>query len=265
MKFCLSSRQEDSYLRKADEIKFFYRDRKAIPDFIEKYPMAVLILVHSSLDDEINWNEIKDYSVLARGNFIFCVDTVQDCIAAEELEIKHYHNAAVKTPYELNALKNLNVCYALVDAPLFFDTEYLKEAGVPIRAIPNMSQKDGLPRENGIVGSWIRPEDLHFYNDVIAAVEFEDLTEDREKYYRKERAMYRIYAEQKHWPGDLGMLVGDLHFSALNRVIHPDVTRARLHCKQKCENGGHCRLCYRALTMANQQEILEYREKMKED
>lgn len=262
MKFCLSSRQQAEYLHKADEIKFYYRDRKAIPDFFEKYPTATIILVHSNHDDEINWNEISNYNILSQEKFIICVDTIDDCIAAKAQNIPFYHNAGVKTAYELRALKELGVCYALIDAPLFFNMDLVKSIDVPVRAVPNLALKDGLPRDNGIVGTWIRPEDLGIYEDYIAAIEFEDFTEDREKYYQKERAMFRIYAEQKHWPGNLNMLVTGLNFSALNRVINPVLSERRMTCRQKCEEGGHCRLCYHVLSAANQESIEQYRDEI---
>ena len=37
---------------------------------------------------------------------------------------------------------------------------------------------DGLPHDNGVVGTWIRPEDLHgIYADYVDAVEFDDIKE----------------------------------------------------------------------------------------
>lgn len=44
MQFCLSSRLPLHVLRKADEIKVEYRDRKSIPDLINKYPGKTIIL-----------------------------------------------------------------------------------------------------------------------------------------------------------------------------------------------------------------------------
>ena len=40
MKFSLRNRQESTYLKKADEILIEWRDRKALPDYAEKYPEA---------------------------------------------------------------------------------------------------------------------------------------------------------------------------------------------------------------------------------
>ena len=44
VKYCLSARQPDSVLKKADEIKIELRDFRAIPEYIEKFPDKTLIL-----------------------------------------------------------------------------------------------------------------------------------------------------------------------------------------------------------------------------
>ena len=45
----------------------------------------------------------------------------------------------------------------------------------PIRAIPNVANSDNLVHENGVVGSWIRPEDLNLYEHLIDTIEFDFL------------------------------------------------------------------------------------------
>ena len=72
MKYCVSSRVGKSTLKKANEIKFAYRDRKAIPDYFEEYPEADIILQCSFLDD-VDWEEIKTLNILGRGHFILCL------------------------------------------------------------------------------------------------------------------------------------------------------------------------------------------------
>lgn len=59
MKYCLSARQPDSVLKKADEIKIELRDFKAIPEYIEKFPDKTLILEFVNvLPEDFNWEEI---------------------------------------------------------------------------------------------------------------------------------------------------------------------------------------------------------------
>ena len=63
MKYCLSARQPDSVLKKADEIKIELRDYRAIPDYIDKYPDKVLILeMENELQEKFNWELIEMYS-----------------------------------------------------------------------------------------------------------------------------------------------------------------------------------------------------------
>ena len=39
MKYCVSNRVSPATLEKADEIKVGFRDRRALPDYFEKYPV----------------------------------------------------------------------------------------------------------------------------------------------------------------------------------------------------------------------------------
>ena len=59
MKYCLSARQPDNNLKKADEIKIELRDYRAIPEYIEKFPDKTLILEFvNELPEGFNWEEI---------------------------------------------------------------------------------------------------------------------------------------------------------------------------------------------------------------
>lgn len=268
MHFCLSSRQESEYLKKADEIRFYFRDRKAIPDFIEKYPTAKIILMYSSATDEdFSWNEIHNYSILARGNFYLCADSIQICREAAEHKVQYFHSSPAKTAYEVNALINLGVSYIIIDAPVFFDTKFLRTVEVPLRITPNVANKDGLPRPNGVVGAWFRPEDIEFYEGVFDVIDFEDFSLDRLSYYKRERALFRLYSEKdREWLGDLNRLITGLDYNPIdNTLVHQDMVLARLHCRQNCENGGACRTCYRALYVSNLSKVTAYRNKMLED
>ena len=63
MKYCLSARQPNNVLKKADEIKIELRDFKAIPDYIDNYPDKTLILeMENELPEKFNWKDIELYS-----------------------------------------------------------------------------------------------------------------------------------------------------------------------------------------------------------
>lgn len=125
--------------------------------------------------------------------------------------------------------------------------------GVPIRAVPNVAYYATLPFDNGVIGSWIRPEDLYLYEEFISAVEFEDCD------IKKEQALFRIYAEQKAWAGDLGMIITNLDYPGVNRMLPSSLTKRRMNCGQRCAmNRSTCRLCYRYLDLADPDKLRPY-------
>ena len=257
MKFCLHSRLESEYLQKADEIKVDTRDYKSIPDLFEKYPDKDIILELFHKEDK-DWNELRRFGILSKGHLILCLDNPDDFPKAREVGIRYYLGYPVQTMYELNALVKNEVCYINIGTPLFFTMEDMKKIEVPLRCVPNVAFTDGLIREDGVCGQWIRPEDLDMYSPMIDAVEFNYVKPD------KEQALYRIYAEQKEWPGDLGMIIENLNHIGVNRMISKDVTIARMNCRQKCQNvNGTCRICYRALDLADPERILDYQNNKK--
>ena len=257
MKWCLSSRQTNEYLSKADEIKVQYRDRNVIYDLREKYKKATIIL-HMPFDKEtvVNWSEISTFNVYTEHNFIVCLNNITDAQKCKEENIKFYFGFPVSSFYELNCLKKMGVCYVRLGGALSFALDKVQKIGIPIRAVPNIANETPWPQEDGVCGSWIRPEDIDSYSRYIEAYEFEDCD------ITKEQALYRIYAEQKNWPGKLSMLFSNLHFEATNRLISPDFGLTRQTCRQRCQEDSHCRYCYRCLEIAQEDKIRQIKEQL---
>ena len=252
MKYCVSSRVGKTTLSKADEIKFAYRDRKAIPDYFDAYPDTDIIL-QCSYADEIDWDEIKTYHVLGRGHFILCLSKMVDLQQADDLGYRYYYGMPLHNAYELNIFANRKVEYVCVEAPLFFKMDYIKSQGKPVRITANVAYKDNLPRENGVAGVWVRPEDLNdTYADYIAAIEFEEVE------IEKEELLFRIYAEDHEWRQALKLIINGLNEEGSNRLLSKKMSEFRLNCGQKCEEGGNCRICYRELDLADPQKLTEY-------
>ena len=147
----------------------------------------------------------------------------------------------------------MGACYVRVGGSLFFSLDKVKLLGAHVRAVPNVAFDDGLDREDGVVGTWIRPEDLDVYAHYIDTIEFMDCD------LKKEQALYRIYIEQKAWPGDLGLIVTGLNHTGVNRMIHPDLAEYRVKCRQRCQDNGACRICYRFLALANPDLLADYK------
>ena len=255
LKVCLSSRQEREYLNYADEIKVQFRDRASISDLIFDYPKATIIL-ETFNKEQIDWNEVENWNILARGQFILCTGDPSTLIAAQKHNIKAYLAWIVNDYETLKTLIDMNVYYVRVGGPLFFDLDRVVLMGARIRAVPNIAFEDGLSREDGVIGTWIRPEDLDTYGSYIDAIEFGDCD------LRKEQALYRIYIKEKEWPGDLGMIITGLNYIGTNRMVHPSFAETRLSCRQRCASGGTCKHCYRTLKLADPELLIEYSEKL---
>ena len=144
--------------------------------------------------------------------------------------------------------------YIIPGAPLFFNMPFLADSGVPIRVFPNIGNLTDFPQQEPAHGTWIRPEDLEFYGQFIAAYEFVNAT------VSQERALFRIYHEEKKLIGPLGLIVDTIRdeYSAHSDLIQETLVTNRIKCKQKCEsNESNCRLCENAFHLANPKR-LEY-------
>ena len=255
MKYSVSSRQQPEYLQKCDEIKVMWNDRNIIFDLTEKYPGKTInlcrYLIHSN-EDDIDWSEIKKFKTLARDNFVFGLTYIDEIIECKAHGIEFYYLEPIRSFRELQGLKLFGAKWAFIDAPLFFQMDKVRAVGLPVRVTANISIREAFPYVDGVPGPWIRPEDVEAYEPYVDTIEFSRVNLDQE------RALFRIYAEQKKWPGELGLIVQDINYLGTNRMIPPDLVEKRLNCGQKCMENGNCRLCWRILDLANPDLLRDY-------
>lgn len=260
MKYSLHLRTSaPKYLHKADEIMVEYRDRRAIPDYAKKYPTAQIAL---EVTPDTPWeiSEIKDYYILAKNNLILCLPDIKDERIPELVDagIPFFWGYTITTFAELQALILAGASEVRIGAPLFFECDKLKKFNIVKRVCANVAHEGYLPFMDGIIGSWIRPEDLSMYEDTFDIIEFADCKEN------KEEALYRIYAEQKNWPGRVDIIITNITTDAYNRMIPEEFATARKNCGQRCASGGACRICYRLLHLAVPELIKDYQKVIEE-
>lgn len=161
----------------------------------------------------------------------------------KEHNVRFYYKYFTTSFYELEALKDLGVCYILVGIPLIFDLKNVAAYGIPLRAIPNIAYEPYLPHTDGICGQWIRPEDVDKYGEYINVLEF--YTSGNNK-VQKEASLFEIYAEDKNWPGNLNLIIDNLNYNVDNRLFYyeENLAERRMNCQQKCKTRiDFCRYC----------------------
>lgn len=257
MKYCLNNRVSANLLKSCAEVKFPFGDRRAIPSFAEKYPNADFIL-EIPVDTDINWAEINDYNTVTGGRVICCLRDLQMRSQCQAYNIRYYWGYAVNSFYELQALKEAGVCYVRLGPPLFFQLPDVRSLGIAVRAVPNVAHMGYFTRKDGIVGQWVRPEDVDLYDPYISVFEFEDCD------IAKEEALFRIYGLQQGWGGNLRTLITNLDVDVSTNLIPKEVIKVRLSCGQRCQAGRNCALCHKAFNIAKPGRLQEYMDKRNE-
>lgn len=260
MKFCLNSICNSTYLEKVDEIKLPYKEIDNILTYIEKYPEKDFIIDCFNIEDSFDWKKIERYNTLSKRRILLKVDNINLLRSAATLNVRAYFGYPIDTLWEIDSLKALQSEYIIPGEDLFFRMSDLKKAvkkndsNTKIRVIPNVAFSDGLPHRTGLIGSWIRPEDLiSIYGSYVDAVEFEDCDKD------KEQALFRVYAEQKEWRTGLDGLITNFNYPGpcINRMLSSELSEARLNCGHRCLLSS-CHICHRAMDLANPDLIKEY-------
>lgn len=255
MKYCVSSRQPKSFLAQADEIKIPYADKDRLIDYVKEFKDKTIILtipkeVHNH---DLNWDLFRAYS--EEVDFILCIDNLglaKDCRAQN---IKFYWSYPAFTWYELRSLVALNPCQIFLTAPLSFDLEKVKKiTSIPLRLCPNLAHDSYIPRENGIYGPWIRPEDVKEYEVYVDVLEF--ITDD----LGKERTLLHVYKDNGNWPGNLNLLLTNFNINVDNRGIPEEIGKNRMTCGQRCMQGGNCHFCETAIKFSNAVRSKHYRD-----
>ena len=243
MKYCVSGRQSKGVIKKADEIKMRFNDKDRLIDYVEEFKDKTFILEVPAEIKELDWKLITAYS--EKVNFILCLKDLNLAKACHEYGIKFYWGFPAFTWYELEALIALKPCYITLGAPLCFCLDKVKKkTDIELRLCPNLAFDAYIPRENGIYGSWVRPEDTDAYARWISVFEF--ATDD----LAREATLLHVYQDNGNWPGNLNLLLTNLNVNVDNRALPKDIGKKRATCGQRCVFNGSCHYCETAMKFA---------------
>lgn len=245
MKFMVSSWQPLTFLKKVQEIRVNYRDIERLYDFItEDWTCEADIVIYIPHNQIVNWKEIDNFKNIL--NLTIAVEDTAQIQEAKNLGYKVFWAYAVSSYWELQGILNLGVNQVLLDAPLYFDLPKVKQicGEVEIRLVVNKCMNSHIKQKDGICGTYVRPEDVSEYEPFVSHMEFDTDS------FQKEYTLYKIYADDKQWPGDLNLLLTYLNTSVDNRGFEAlfqgdevkSFARRRLTCKQKCQENA-CKYC----------------------
>ena len=195
----------------------------------------ITILQDVSPEEGINWQQLKEYNIIMREKFFFASPSLDELQKAKENNIKFFYSVPIREAYVLNSFINFGVSAAIVAGTLGHQLDYLKNVPIEIRMTPN-DGKDVLDYKP-LYGSWFRPEDFYLLEEV-------DVCEFTTTSLKQEQALFRIYAEQHEWPGELSYIIkGITDNSVMNRMIPPEFQERRNNCRMKCQTGYLCSWC----------------------
>ena len=259
MKYSMSSRQPKIHLSQADEILVEGRDYRQISDLFIEYPdkMIILQIENEKLNEPDYMKIVEEYGKSSE-NFCCCIYNLKEINWFKERKIKFYYGYPISTYYDMQGLMNIGVEYIKIVAPLTFDMDTLSSLDIKFRMVPNVAYDAYIPRENGICGQWVRPEDVQWYEDGIYIFDFEDANLDKEK------TLYHIYAKEKCWNGNLNLLLTNLNINADNRGLPEEIGETRSICRQRCMQNGTCHFCETAFKFEESIRKLKRENELKE-
>lgn len=111
---------------------------------------------------------------------------------------------------------------------------------IEIRAYANICQYTNPLFKNRLKTFFIRPEDVKFYENYIDTLEFYGV-EDKEVSYAE--VLYKVYAIDKKWFGDLSEIIVGLNVFLDSKTIYPAFAYSRSNCKRKCLSENKCKIC----------------------
>ena len=271
MKFMISCRQPLTILKNATEIRVDYKDIDRMRDFVtEDWTCAADVVIYIPKDQLVNWDDFMQYKDVL--NLIIAVEDASLIEEAHAQGYKAFWSYPAATFWELRGLLDLSVDQVLLDAPLYFDLIKAKRicGDVEIRLVVNKCMNNYMKRKNGICGTYVRPEDVEAYEPYVSHMEFN--TEG----LLQERTLLKVYTEQKHWPGNLNLLLTYLGENVDNRGLSLLPTdeedkfyfaHRRINCGQRCqEDQSKCNFCVKVFKLMNtidkkSDQILELIEK----
>lgn len=159
----------------------------------------------------------------------------------KETGLDYFFPNVVNSWDTLNGYINMGVSDVYIGNEFAFNminiSKVCKESNVAVRVFANVAQTDCSATKGAITNFFIRPEDVHLYEEEINVIEFYG-TKDRQD------VLYEIYTEGS-WKGNLNELIIGLEDIINNNLIMGCFGVLRRACGKRCAYSSLCDVCHR--------------------
>ena len=238
MRFCVSCRQPLEVQAQADELLVEYKDLAFIDNYIDEFENNIhhYFIIQIPKNTIINWDYMVMYKEKLNEQLMLEINDLDLVEKANEYNIKFCWGYPATNYYELHQLMELGASVITISGQLVFDKEQLTKLNYKYRLIPNYAMNI-FPNDTGVCGSWIRPEVLKEWDDIVESCFFIS------KNLTQERTVFEIYKEGS-WQDDLMPLIEGLNEPLYNQYLGTTINTLRFNCKQKCmideKECNHC-------------------------
>lgn len=263
MKFCVDYVKDFPYLKEVDELNISFNKRDlSLLDFLLLHKDKRINIEIRDIQEFIDDDSISLFKAYLEKypdlNFYLKLPVSADFerfySIVKDSNLKFYYDKYINSWDALYSFVNMGVSDVYITEELGFELDkvssFCHSKGVKVRAFPNVCQNGwiGVP---DIKGFFIRPEDVSLYEPYIDTLEF----------YKSKKSLgtlYRVYAKEKKWFGQLKELILSFNEDFDSRCILPIFSEKRISCGKKCLKGESCNICSNIKALS---EVLE-REKI---
>ena len=188
---------------------------------------------------DIDWQYFSVYKERLNDKFMIEIDDLNLVELAKQNNIDFCWSYPATTYYELTQLRKLGAKEIIISGQLIFDKENLIASNFNnYRLIPNYALNI-FPDDDGVCGSWIRPEVLKNWDNIVSSCYF------KAKNLKQEKTLFEIYKEEK-WEDDLSLIIDGLNVPLYGQYLGTSINTKRENCKQLCmKNNEKCNFCNR--------------------
>ena len=245
MKYCINARQPISVIKKADEVNLEWKDREYLPQLIIDAP-GIKVNLEVPENTHASYKTIQNF-IQEGANISLQLENLMNKKECQEYGIPFFLKQPFYDFWSINNAIINGVSELKIAGSLFFDLEAISNFDIPIRLVANLAVPNtNFIGDDGIKGTYIRPEDIQYYEKYVKIIEFWSET------LKEEETLLKIYKEEQNWPGNLNKIIHNLKISVDNRGLPEEFGQIRMTCKHRCMRNHTCKFCDTAFIFSRQ-------------